>query len=168
MGRARRLLLDQQVLPDRETNERLAIFGFEIQSPTTVAKLLQRSEFDLDRFVDSSTDWDAMKDLVDSLCEIGGEEREGVANQARYAGYIERQTREAERLREDETMTIPQEFSYDRPGLSREAIEKLSYVRPRSLGQAARVPGVTPAAVSILRMHLRQGTRVAGRADRAL
>jgi tRNA uridine 5-carboxymethylaminomethyl modification enzyme len=43
------------------------------------------------------------------------------------------------------------------PGLSREMVEKLSFVRPVSLGQASRIPGVTPAAISILRLHLRRG-----------
>jgi tRNA uridine 5-carboxymethylaminomethyl modification enzyme len=52
-------------------------------------------------------------------------------------------------------------MSYALPGLSREMVEKLSFVRPHSLGQASRIPGVTPAAVAIIRMHVRRGTRQA-------
>ena len=54
-------------------------------------------------------------------------------------------------------MRIPGDMSYRLPGLSREMVEKLSFVRPVSLGQASRIPGVTPAAISIVRMHLRRG-----------
>jgi tRNA uridine 5-carboxymethylaminomethyl modification enzyme len=54
---------------------------------------------------------------------------------------------------------IPEAVSFAIPGLSREVVEKLTRLRPRSLGQASRIPGVTPAAISILRMHLRQRPR---------
>ena len=56
-------------------------------------------------------------------------------------------------------LRIPREMSFRLPGLSREVVEKLSFVRPASLGQASRIPGMTPAAVAILRMHLRRGAR---------
>jgi tRNA uridine 5-carboxymethylaminomethyl modification enzyme len=52
-------------------------------------------------------------------------------------------------------------MTFSLPGLSREITEKLTFVRPVSLGQASRIPGVTPAAISIIRMHLRRGTRIA-------
>ena len=78
-------------------------------------------------------------------------------NQLRYAGYIERQQREAAKAAADEEVRIPAEMTYTLPGLSREMTEKLSFVRPVSLGQASRIPGVTPAAISILRLHLRRG-----------
>ena len=68
---------------------------------------------------------------------------------------------EAARMAEDEHLQIPREMTYSLPGLSREMVEKLTFVRPVSLGQAGRIPGVTPAAIAILRMHLRRGIRVA-------
>jgi len=60
-------------------------------------------------------------------------------------------------MSEDENLRIPVEMSYALPGLSREMVEKLSRIRPASLGQASRIPGVTPAAVAIVRMHVRRG-----------
>jgi len=83
-------------------------------------------------------------------------------NQLRYAGYIERQQREAAKMQEDEELRIPRDMAYALPGLSREMVEKLSRVQPVSLGQASRIPGVTPAAVAIVRMHLRRGIRRSG------
>ena len=95
------------------------------------------------------------------LAALPEEELEAVVNHHRYAGYIERQEREAARIATDEELRIPTEMTFLLPGLSREMVEKLSFVRPVSLGQASRIPGVTPAAISILRMHLRRGSRLA-------
>ena len=75
--------------------------------------------------------------------------------EARYAPYIERQNDEIERRRRHETMTIPDEFDYTKVrGLSNEVADKLLSHRPASLGHAARISGVTPAAISLLLVHL--------------
>ena len=108
------------------------------------------TEFDLER--------------AEVFAELRDEERDGVANELRYAGYIERQQREAKKARGDEELCIPATMSYGLPGLSREMTEKLSCVRPASIGQASRIPGVTPAAIAILRMHVRRGATRAARA----
>ena len=73
----------------------------------------------------------------------------------KYAGYLKQQRRQIERLRRAESRTIPERFQ-DRglPGLSNEVVEKMERVRPTTLGQAGRIPGVTPAAISLLDMHL--------------
>jgi tRNA uridine 5-carboxymethylaminomethyl modification enzyme len=77
--------------------------------------------------------------------------------QARYDGYIIRQRAEIERQREQETKTLPADFDFDRVrGLSKEVCEKFKRVRPVTVGQAARIPGVTPAAVSLLLIHLKR------------
>jgi tRNA uridine 5-carboxymethylaminomethyl modification enzyme len=69
----------------------------------------------------------------------------------KYAGYLRRQEGEIERARKDERRRIPKDFAFDRiPGLSREAIQRLQQVRPDTLGQALRIPGLTPAAVAVL------------------
>ena len=69
----------------------------------------------------------------------------------KYAGYLRRQESEIERGRKDERRRIPQDFPFDRvPGLSREVVQRLTQVRPDTLGQALRIPGVTPAAVAVL------------------
>jgi tRNA uridine 5-carboxymethylaminomethyl modification enzyme len=81
---------------------------------------------------------------------------------AKYAGYIERQEEEIERQRRNEETRLPAELDYSRvAGLSTEVRQKLSDVRPATVGQAARVPGVTPAAVSILLVHLKKSARAA-------
>ncbi|MGH7787244.1 MAG: tRNA uridine-5-carboxymethylaminomethyl(34) synthesis enzyme MnmG [Candidatus Binatia bacterium] len=77
----------------------------------------------------------------------------------KYAGYVERQTESIERAQRMESARIPASFDYaEIAGLSREVREKLSSVRPQSLGQAARIAGVTPAAVSLLSVHLRRAS----------
>ena len=77
--------------------------------------------------------------------------------QARYQGYIERQSRDIERQRRQQSMPLPDGLDYSRvQGLSNEAREKLARVRPASIGQAARISGVTPAAVSLLLIHLKK------------
>ena len=69
----------------------------------------------------------------------------------KYAGYLRRQESEIERARKDERRRIPHDFPFERvPGLSREVVHRLSQVRPDTLGQALRIPGVTPAAVAVL------------------
>ena len=76
---------------------------------------------------------------------------------ARYAGYIERAREEIARARRNEETTLPADLDYAQlTGLSHEVRQRLSEVRPTTLGQAARVPGVTPAAVSILLVHLKK------------
>ncbi len=76
---------------------------------------------------------------------------------AKYAGYIERQQQDIERTRRHETLSLPADLDYARlGGLSSEVRQKLTEARPGTLGQASRVPGVTPAAVSILLVHLKK------------
>jgi tRNA uridine 5-carboxymethylaminomethyl modification enzyme len=69
----------------------------------------------------------------------------------KYAGYLKRQEGEVERARKDERRRIPADFPFDGvPGLSKEVVQRLRQVRPDTLGQALRIPGVTPAAVAVL------------------
>jgi tRNA uridine 5-carboxymethylaminomethyl modification enzyme len=76
--------------------------------------------------------------------------------ECKYAGYIAQQQRQVDRLREAEGRAIPADFSYtDIPGLSTEAREKLAHLRPETLGQASRIPGITPAAIAVLDVYLR-------------
>jgi len=79
-----------------------------------------------------------------------------VETETKYSGYIGQQERQMERLRGSERRPIPAEFKYQGiPGLSREVIDKLQRVRPETVGQAARIQGVTPAAIAILDVYLR-------------
>jgi len=78
-----------------------------------------------------------------------------VETELKYAGYIAQQERQIERLRGAEGRLIPDSFEFRGiPGLSREISDKLIAVRPGTLGQAGRIPGVTPAAVAILDCYL--------------
>jgi tRNA uridine 5-carboxymethylaminomethyl modification enzyme len=84
------------------------------------------------------------KDILDTI-EI----------EVKYAGYIAQQERQVSRLKEAERRQIPSDFSYsDIPGLSTEVRQKLTRVRPTTLGQASRIPGVTPAAIAVLDVYL--------------
>jgi len=81
---------------------------------------------------------------------------ETVETEFKYAGYLAQQQRQVDRLRDSEARRIPAEFTYtDMPGLSNEVVEKLTRVRPETLGQAGRIPGVTPAAIAVLDVYLR-------------
>jgi tRNA uridine 5-carboxymethylaminomethyl modification enzyme len=73
----------------------------------------------------------------------------------KYAGYLEQETSRAERTRRDDRRRIAPGFSFENvPGLSREVVHRLLQVRPETLGQAARIPGMTPAAVAVLGVFL--------------
>jgi tRNA uridine 5-carboxymethylaminomethyl modification enzyme len=90
---------------------------------------------------------------------LGTEAARGVAmtveTEVKYAGYIDQQKRQIDRLRTSNHRPIPVGLEYNRiPGISREVGEKLSRVQPATLGQAARIPGVTPAAVAVLDIYL--------------
>jgi tRNA uridine 5-carboxymethylaminomethyl modification enzyme len=81
-----------------------------------------------------------------------------VETEVKYAGYLAQQDRQVQRLRSAERRQIPSGFVYASvPGLSREVIHKLERVSPESLGQAARIPGVTPAAIAVLDVYLSVG-----------
>ena len=82
---------------------------------------------------------------------------EQVEIQAKYSGYIDRQFAEVERTRRAETIRLPGDLDYANvKGLSAEVSEKLARQRPETIGQAGRIPGVTPAAVSLLLIHLKR------------
>ena len=90
---------------------------------------------------------------------LGGDFAEGALmtaeTEVKYAGYLQQQERQIERLQQAERRRIPANFVYaDVPGLSLEVRHKLERVRPETLGQAGRIPGVTPAAVAVLDCYL--------------
>src|ERR1035437_5663797 len=119
----------------------------EIEGRPTLAVWLRRPEAKIET-------------LKPALRELLGEEPlQGVfatvETELKYCGYIAQQNRQVERLRDSGQRRIPVDFCYtDIPGLSREVCEKLSRVKPDTLGQAGRIPGVTPAAVAVLDVYL--------------
>lgn len=108
----------------------------------TIAELVRRPELSLAGLV--TGDWDSTT-------------IEFVEEELKYAGYIAREQKEIDRLQELEAYTLPTGLDLSNaPGLSREVQEKIDSVQPVTLGQAARIPGVTPAALALLRVHARR------------
>jgi tRNA uridine 5-carboxymethylaminomethyl modification enzyme len=84
--------------------------------------------------------------------------REQIEVDAAYAGYLDRQQAEVEAFRRDEALALPADLDYAAvPGLSNECRQKLAAVRPHTLGQASRIEGVTPGAITALLAHVRRG-----------
>jgi tRNA uridine 5-carboxymethylaminomethyl modification enzyme len=81
--------------------------------------------------------------------------------QAKYAGYMQRQTDEIEKSKRLEDTQIPEAFNYNLvKGLSNEALQKLIAIKPKTVSQASRIAGVTPATVSLLLVHLKARSQV--------
>ena len=143
-----------RVTPDRATRERLAADGVLVVEETTLAGLLRRPDLDaasLRAFLAETLDEEARIDLA----ALDAEALERVASELRYAGFLPRERQTVARLRRAGGRRIPRNFVYRGvPGLSLEAIEKLERHRPGTLGQAARIPGVTPAAAALLLARL--------------
>jgi tRNA uridine 5-carboxymethylaminomethyl modification enzyme len=151
---------DTPLRPDAVTVSSLADAGIDLTTQTTLAKLLQRPSVELSALLRGMEP--QFPEISRAFARLSEEERDGVVSRMRYSGYIARQQREASRLAADEDLEIPPTMSYALPGLSTEVIEKLARVRPASLGQASRIPGVTPAAVAIVRLHLRRRSGTLG------
>lgn len=115
----------------------------------------RRSAFDLLRYPDFT--WNMVMEVWPELRDIDESIREQVEIDALYAGYMARQEADIEAFRRDEALVIPQTLNYaDIGGLSNEVRQKLETVRPETLGAAARIPGVTPAAVIALLRHVKR------------
>lgn len=123
---------------------------------TLLGAPLEREQRALDLLRRPGVDYGALAAIIgESVADPAVAEQ--VEVQAKYAGYIERQTRDIERQRVHEETPLPATFDYGRvPGLSHEVRQKLEAGRPATLGQAARLPGITPAAISLLLIHLRR------------
>lgn len=152
-----RHLLSLHRVPDSLANLALAnhcnIEPFKGNPP--LEELLRRPDADaaqLTRFAAAL----GLHDLQDALAALSTDEAEQVEIQIRYAGYIERQQLQALRFTEMESLAISPDLDYHKVhGLSFEATERLTAAAPISIGQAARIPGVTPAAIGALMVHLR-------------
>ena len=95
-------------------------------------------------------------------------ELKSVETEIKYSGYLQQQEKAIERLKKAEEKQIPDWFDYSTvSGLSREMKEKLTRVLPRTLGQASRIPGVTPAAVSLIHVYIEIQDRQRGRTQPA-
>jgi len=153
---AREEIAETMVSP-RETADAdlMSSLGIMLDEKVSLTRLFQRNDFQVGDFLIGSESRGVFSSLRLVMKGLTEEERDSLVNRVRYAGYVEKQMREAERTLGDQELGIPASFDYQRPGFSREVIEKLSFVRPRTVGQASRIRGMTPAATSILRMHVR-------------
>jgi tRNA uridine 5-carboxymethylaminomethyl modification enzyme len=106
--------------------------------------------------------WDEVERLWPQLREWPAAVREQIEVDAAYAGYLDRQQAEVDAFRRDEALALPGDLDYAAvAGLSNECRQKLSAVRPQTLGQASRIEGVTPGAITALLAHVRRGAKAA-------
>ncbi|ARC87202.1 tRNA uridine-5-carboxymethylaminomethyl(34) synthesis enzyme MnmG [Rhodovulum sp. MB263] len=135
------------------TPKQVAAVGIKVNADGT-----RRSGIDLLAFPDVT--FEDLIPLAPELAEIDSETRVQLARDALYVNYIARQTQDVEAMRRDEAQLIPHDFDYEGlDGLSSELKGKLSRVRPETLGQAARIDGMTPAAATLVLARLRQMER---------
>jgi tRNA uridine 5-carboxymethylaminomethyl modification enzyme len=138
----------ERFVPDAETRRVFRERGLTITTPSSTADLLRRPEISVER----------LSELSEVLRRLPPDDRRVAAETIRYAGYVERQRKVAERVGRAGSRRIPDRFTYrGLSGLSNELAEKLERVRPETVGRAARIDGMTPAALALLAAHLERG-----------
>lgn len=130
------------------------VLGAPIEREYSLRSLLARPNVTMNKLAQlRKSDGRAVYDLTDTDEDIC----EQVEINIKYAGYISRQKEEIARAAANETLVIPETVDYDAvPGLSFEVRQKLKAIRPETIGQASRISGVTPAAITLLLVHLRK------------
>ncbi|MGR9046498.1 MAG: tRNA uridine-5-carboxymethylaminomethyl(34) synthesis enzyme MnmG [Gammaproteobacteria bacterium] len=133
--------------PDTEEAQQAEVlWGKPMLREANLMDLLRRPEVEISQlmgFIDAG--------------DVSGQVSEQVAIQAKYAGYIDRQQAEINKAKRYDHLPLPRELDYSRvSGLSNEVSEKLKKQQPETLGQASRIPGITPAAISLLLVHLKK------------
>jgi tRNA uridine 5-carboxymethylaminomethyl modification enzyme len=109
-----------------------------------------------------SIGWAELEAIWPQIARWAPAAREQIEVDAAYSGYLDRQAAEVDAFRRDEALTLPVELDYAAlPGLSNEARQKLSAVRPLTLGQASRIEGMTPGAITTLLSHVRRTIKAA-------
>ena len=149
-----------RIVPGHATRARLEPLGMELKQPCSAGDLLRRPGVEYALALELAGLGDVRSGGVDDDAVV-----EQIEIQARYAGYAERQHREIQRMRAHERREIPSDFDYaGLNGLSHELREKLLWFRPATVGQASRIEGMTPAAMSLLLVHLegRRRRKLAG------
>jgi tRNA uridine 5-carboxymethylaminomethyl modification enzyme len=142
------LLESTRLVPTAEVNGVLETIGSSpLRSQASLAQLLRRPEMSFPH----------LGRLVSELAQVPVTVGLQAEVEIKYSGYVERQLEGVRRFRKMEGMRLPEDIDYSTiMGLSREAREKLARIRPRSLGQAARISGITPAAISLLSVYLKK------------
>lgn len=134
------------VKPTDEVNKLLVSYGTsELSTGTKMSELLKRTELDYEKLAPIDGD----------RPELTLQEREEVEIQVKYEGYIKMQEAQVEKFKKLETKLLPESIDYEQiNGLSLEARQKLNKFKPRSIGQASRISGVSPADISVLLIYL--------------
>jgi tRNA uridine 5-carboxymethylaminomethyl modification enzyme len=137
-----------RIHPTKENNEMLHRWGSaSLKKEVSLQELLKRPEIHYRHLYAFNRDFENLPKQVWEQAEI----------QVKYDGYINRQIEQIERFRRLEEVSFPEDFDFRSViGLSTEVMQKLTKIRPYSLGQASRISGVTPAAVSILMVNLKK------------
>jgi tRNA uridine 5-carboxymethylaminomethyl modification enzyme len=136
-------LAELAITPSKENNAKLEKYGVVLRTKVTAKELLRRPEMT----------YEDIKELV------GGLEDEKISEQVeiavKYEGYLDRQQEEIGKFNKIETVKLPEDIKYEEiQGLRREYIDKLNAIRPQTLGQASRIKGMTPAAISLLHVYI--------------
>ena len=134
------------VKPTKEVNELLIENGTsELTTGTKMSELLKRTELNYEKLAKIDTE----------RPELSQQEQEEVEIQVKYEGYIKMQEAQVEKFKKLETKLLPEDINYEEiNGLSLEARQKLNKFKPRSIGQASRISGVSPADISVLLIYL--------------
>ena len=134
------------VKPTKEVNDLLVKYGTsELTTGTKMSELLKRTELDYEK----------LEPIDENRPELTLQEREEVEIQVKYEGYIKMQEAQVEKFKKLETKLLPENIDYEQiNGLSLEARQKLNKFKPRSIGQASRISGVSPADISVLLIYL--------------
>jgi tRNA uridine 5-carboxymethylaminomethyl modification enzyme len=138
----------EQAAPSVAINSQLELLGSSpLRNQTTLAQILRRPEIGMVQLRELRNDIPQYASDIDSQAEI----------QLKYEGYVSRQLEVVTRFQKMESVRLPDDIDYSQiSGLSREVCEKLSRIRPRSLGQASRISGITPAAISLLSFYIKR------------
>lgn len=139
-------LKEETVKPTKKVNELLKKYGTtELSTGTKMSELLKRTELDYNK----------LAPIDENRPELTLQEKEEVEIQIKYEGYIKMQEAQVEKFKKLETKLLPEELDYEQiKGLSLEARQKLNKFKPRSIGQASRISGVSPADISVLLIYL--------------
>ena len=142
---AMKMLRETTVTPKTEVQEKLQAAGFEpLRNAVTLEEFLRRPDISYDK----------LHDLF-NISDLSAEVKEQVEISVKYAGYIEKQNEQIARTERMENKLLPEDTDYRQiKNLRDEAKEKLALIKPRSLGQAARISGVSPADIAVLMIYL--------------
>ena len=147
LERIKKFLKETKISPDVVNGYLQSIGSTPLKSGMKLYELLKRPEVEIK----------ALSELIPDLKEFSDDILSEIETEIKYSGYISKQLKEVEKFKKLESMKLPEDLNYyEIPGLSNEMKEKFSRVRPTSIGQALRIPGVTPAAISAIQIYLKK------------